>query len=207
MYGAATWSCRPTCDGVQCGRCCHPRLCSWCVSLVANAESHVAARCCAECMFYAENEVHEIISEVNVVRDVELDTDVVEILGPRARVAIPCRCELRYLVLHVKDVERHCSVEVRVVDPDRRIRLLEFSTKLSVTRVTQSECRMPLLLEPRAWNYVCLDLEHMTRTAFGVPFSYAKEIALCASMVVGRVFFADRKYEDVELPAFLRVVQ
>ena len=54
-----------------------------------------------------------------------------------------------------------CGAQVRVVDNDRRIRLLEMSTRSSTTRVGTSECRMPLLLDAGAWNYLCLDLQHL----------------------------------------------
>ena len=56
--------------------------------------------------------MHEIVSEVTVVQDAELGVETVEILGPRARVCVPCKCELRYLVLQIKDLEKHTSVEV-----------------------------------------------------------------------------------------------
>ena len=92
------------------------------------------------------------------------------------------------------------------MDNDRRIRMLEFSTRLSVTRIGTSACKMPLLLDAASWNYVCLDLQHLSHLAFGASYAYCKEVIVNANVAVARVFFQDRKYEDVELPAFLRVV-
>ncbi len=44
-------------------------------------------------------------------------------------------------------------------------------------------------------------------TAFGAPYAYCKEVSVSSNVLLGRVYFQDRKYEDVELPPFLRVVQ
>ena len=95
---------------------------------------------------------------------------------------------------------------MKVCDSDRRIRTLEFSTRYSTTRVSASACKMPLLLDVGAWNYVCLDLQHLSNLAFGAPYNYCKEVTVTANVLIARVYFQDRKYEDVELPAFLRVV-
>ena len=143
---------------------------------------------------------------MEIVRDSELGIDVVELLGPQARVVIPCKSVLPFLVMHIKDLSKFSSVEVAIVDATRRVRRISMSSKVSATRIDADRCTMPLLLDDNAWNYVCLNLSDITHTAFGVAFSFAKEIIVTSNMVLGRIFFTDKQYEDAELPVFLRVI-
>ena len=145
-------------------------------------------------------------SEAQVVKDDETKCEAIELYGARAVMEIPCRCELPYLVLQVKDVERFVSFTVTVVDHERRVRRLTVSNKQSMARVKAFECSMPLVLQT-GWNYVCLDLADLTQRAFGTQYQRCKCVTLRSNCRVLRVYFQDRMYEDVELPAFLRVIK
>ena len=48
----------------------------------------------------------------------------------QARLVIPCRSELPFLILHVKDLGKFASIEVAVVDDTRRVRRITFSSKV-----------------------------------------------------------------------------
>ena len=107
---------------------------------------------------------------------------------------------------HLKDLEKFCSVTLKVVDQERRVLTLHMSSRLTATRIAPSKVSMPLVLEPGLWNHLCIDIPDMMTRAFGSSFQYCKEIVVTADCTIGRMFFQDRQYEDVELPAFLRVV-
>lgn len=145
-------------------------------------------------------------SEATVVKDEETKCEAIELYGRLAEMSIPCRCDLPYLVMQVKDVDRFMSFEVTVVDHEKRIRKLVASNKQSMARVKAYECSMPLTLK-KGWNYVCLDLPDLTQRAFGTQYQRTKNVTLRANCRVLRVYFQDRRYEDVELPAFLRVIK
>jgi hypothetical protein len=158
-------------------------------------------------VYYAETEgAHTILSEVEIIHDSELQASAVELLGPQARLVIPCKIELPYLVLQLKDLGKFVSFEVTVVDDSRRIRHLNFSNRVSATKIAADTCTMPLLLDENHWNYVCIDLADMAATAFGANFKYCKEVTVTSNCILGRLFFQDKQYEDAELPAFLRVI-
>lgn len=161
----------------------------------------------AECVYYAETAgTQEILSEVEIVTDPLLEQPVVELLGPQARLVIPCRADLPYLVLQLKDLNKFTSVEVAVVDDTKRVRRLKLSNRVSAARVDANTVTMPLLLEDGVWNYVCLDLPTLSSAAFGATFRYCKEVVVTSNVAVARVFFQDKRYEDAELPPFLRVI-
>ena len=81
-------------------------------------------------MFYEENEKQDMLSEVNVLTDAELKIEVVELMGPKVRLAVPCRCDLPLLVLHLKDLEKFASIEITTVDNEKRLRRFEISSKV-----------------------------------------------------------------------------
>lgn len=149
----------------------------------------------------------DIQSEVEIVKDAELGIDAIDLAGPQARIVVPCRAPLRYLIAHIKDMGQFSTITVTVVDNQKRIRRLNFSSRTSHAKIEQDAASLPLLLEDHAWNYLCLDLENMCHVAFGAPYAYCKEVCVTATCALGRLFFTDKKYEDVELPPFLRVLQ
>ena len=148
------------------------------------------------------------MSEVTVLQDGEVGKrQVIELYGPKARIEIPCRCELPYLCLQVRDMSRFLSFEFHVVDHERRVRRFIVSNRLSAARVGAQEASLPLELEKGAWNYVNLDLVDLTERTFGTMYQRCKLVAINSTCRVLRVFFQDRCYEDVELPHFLRVIK
>lgn len=146
------------------------------------------------------------MNEVHVLKDAEVKREVVEVFGPKARLEIPCRCDLPYLVLHVKDMSKFFSFEFLVVDHEKKVRRFTASNKQSIARVQAQSAALPLTLKA-GWNYVCIDLADMCYRAFGTMYQRCKEVSINSNTRIMRVFFQDRVYEDVELPAFLRVVE
>ena len=65
---------------------------------------------------HTECQVLQDGSEVNVIDDEELGSTVVELVGPQAALVFQCGAILRYLVLHIKNLDRFLTIEVEVVD-------------------------------------------------------------------------------------------
>lgn len=158
-------------------------------------------------MYYAEEAIAGTIpSEVEIHPDAELGSDAVELLGPQARITIPCKADLPFLILHLKDLNKFLSVEIAVVDDTRRVRRITATNRVSTARIEADAATIPLLLDHGVWNYVCLPLHTLSSNAFGAVFKYCKEVSVTANTVLGRAFFTDKQYEDAELPPFLRVI-
>lgn len=147
------------------------------------------------------------MSEVTVLKDEELGKEVVELYGPQARVEIPCRCDLPYLVLQLKDMSKFLSFELVVVDHEKRVRRFTISNKQSTARVMAQACSLPLTVKDGTWNYINLDLADLTQRAFGTMYQRTKLVAINSNCRLARLFFQDKCYEDVELPRWLRVVE
>ena len=57
--------------------------------------------------------------EVLVLDDEEVDAQVVEMLGPSASLIFPCQSTLRYLVMHVKSMDKFFSFEIEYLDIEK----------------------------------------------------------------------------------------
>ena len=143
--------------------------------------------------------------DVIVLEDEEVQANVVELLGISANLVFPCSTTMRYLVLHVKHLEKYCSVEVEVIDSLRKRRKLQASNNQSKVKVKDEICSMPLELQT-GWNYLCLDLEQLLNDAFGTHFRRAICVQIFASCRVWRAFFQSDMFADAEMPPHLQVI-
>ena len=146
-------------------------------------------------------------NEVNVVDDGELGQLCVEVLGTQAGLHFACDSILRYLVLHVKDVGKFVRVEIEVIDDCRQYRIFKASNTASMAHVDQrqGEACLPLQLA-EGWNHLCLDLEHLTKAAFGTAYLSCVQVRVFANCRLLRAYFQDRPYADAELPEHLQVL-
>lgn len=145
-------------------------------------------------------------SEVTVVDDSILGKPVVELLGPSACVVMSCSSSLRYLVLHLRNINKFMSLEVQLLDDSESYRTFHVSNGRSITTISNDLCEMPLHLGDH-WQFVKLDLEDLTHCAFGTCYSSISRIKVWSSCRVGVMFLSDRIYSDAELPPFLRVLK
>ncbi len=143
--------------------------------------------------------------EVVVVDDKEVDSQVVELLGPSAQLIFPCESSLRYLVIQCKNIGKYCGVTVEVVDHKREKRQIHMSNNQSKIHVTSHEASIPMRLKD-GWNYLCLDLKGLTKNAFGTIYQRAICVQIFSSCRVWRAFFQGDRYADVELPPHLRTL-
>jgi hypothetical protein len=180
--------------------------------LPASAETRASdqrpvARAIEEARFYSEESGSGgEPREASVFVDKEVGVEVVELVGKDVRLSFGCRCSLPFLVAHVRDIGRWCAVEVEVVDESRRVRTIVATNRASVARISADRAVLPLLLLPRRWNRICLDLEDICAKAFGQKYTWTRHVRVDASLRVARIYFADAHYEDRALPPFLRVV-
>merc|ERR1719181_1673613 len=108
-------------------------------------------------------------SEVNVIDDEELGSTVVELVGPQAALVFQCGAILRYLVLHIKNLDRFLSIEVEVVDDSKQYRTFHLSNRRSLASIHGSRCELPLSIGP-GWQHLNMDLEAFTsRCGRSVP--------------------------------------
>ena len=62
---------------------------------------------------------------------------------------------------------------------------------------------MPLQLA-EGWNHLCLDLEQLTKDAFGTAYLSCVQVRVFANCRLLRAYFQDRPYADAELPEHLQ---
>ncbi|CAM9779520.1 unnamed protein product [Pylaiella littoralis] len=150
----------------------------------------------------------EVLQEgngVSVFDDEELGVQVVELLGRRCCVTLPCSSILRHLCLHMKALDKFFSFEVEIVDDTKRYRYIEISNTRSVADIGTDRALLPLRLE-EGWQRVNIDLDRTVRLAFGSSYLTTSQVTIRASARVAKVFFQSQEFSDFELPSHLRVV-
>ena len=60
---------------------------------------------------------------------------MVELVGPSAALLFPCSAILRYLIMHIKSVDKFCSVDIDIIDDSKQYRTLNLSNKRSLASV------------------------------------------------------------------------
>ena len=107
--------------------------------------------------------------------------------------------------MHIKDIGKYLTLEVEVVDDAKQYRVFKIANTTSTTRIELHECHMPLVTK-RGWNYLNLDLEKLTRVAFGTTYLSVVQVRVYANCRLLHVYLQDRAYSDAELPAYLNVI-
>jgi hypothetical protein len=140
------------------------------------------------------------------MEDPELNQDIVEVLGQAASVQFDCDSILQYLAVHVKNVGKYLTLEIEIVDDAKQYRVFKCSNTTSTTRIEMHECHMPLVMKP-GWNYLNIDLESLTRMAFGTNYLSVVQVRVHANCRLLHLYMQERMYSDAELPAYLNVVK
>ena len=174
------------------------------------------ARAVEEAVYHRENadkSRQECLTDAVVLMDGEVNVrggaEVFEMLtnGPRVSLVIPCQTPLPYLLMHVKDLGRFCSLEVVVVDSGGGVRRVTASNRQASVRISEEgkALSMPLAMVP-GWNHIKLDLVDLCARAFGVEYKGCVEVSVMASCRVARIWFASRQLDDTELPPWLKTL-
>lgn len=175
------------------------------------------ARAVEEARYYRENARRgaEVLAEVRVCDDPDLtpDQEVIELIGSgvgvNLSISMPCRVPAdigRYCTLHMKDIGRFCGIELTVEDGTGATKHLLISNKQARIRIKTNSCSMPLVLS-RGWNIVVLDLADIVKRAFGTHYMMCTFVAVHASVRIARCYFSSARFEDAELPSFLRTIR
>jgi len=155
----------------------------------------------------------QLMADAVILPDEECGLRSVEVLelmsnGPRVALAIPCHSELPFLVLHVRDVGRFCSMELELEDGEGRLRRVHAGNRQASVRLSgdNEALSMPLELVP-GWNHVRLDLASLMAVGFGAKYACTRSVTVVASCRVARIWLESRPLEDRELPAWLGTLQ
>lgn len=111
---------------------------------------------------------------------------------------------LRHLVLVLKNLEQHVSVEVHVADDRGSRRRFRFSTFQKKSAVHSQIALLPLRLDS-GWNQLQLDLMELMHTCYNARYAHTISVQLHASCRVRRVYFADQMFSEAQLPAEFRL--
>lgn len=108
--------------------------------------------------------------------------------------------KLSYFVMIVKNLDRYFSFEVEIIDNTDTKRRFRASNYQKNTRVRDFICTMPMRLEA-GWNTINLNLADLTLRAFGTNYVETCRVTVNANCRLRRIFFAERHYEEQELPS------
>lgn len=149
------------------------------------------------------------------ISDEDIQSLVLEILGTDVRTIfitlpadpiIPLGIKLPFLVLIIKNLKKHFTFEVQVLDDRsvrRRFRASNFQT---TTRIKPYICTMPLRLED-SWNQVQINLLDFVRKTFGTNYVETLRIQIHGNCRIRRIYFSDRVYAEDQLPTEFKLFQ
>mmetsp|Transcript_29172 Transcript_29172/g.48999 ORF Transcript_29172/g.48999 Transcript_29172/m.48999 type:complete len:179 (+) Transcript_29172:21-557(+) len=146
--------------------------------------------------------------EVSIIEDKELNASdppsVIELIGPDSRVTFFADCTRPYMVLNFKGIDRFLTILIVCVDDTGEQKNIHVTNKSSFITADRSNIKAPLEIED-GWQFVCIDLEDFLANAFGATYAMCKEVTVCGSCRLSKLYFQSQHYSDVELPKFLRV--
>ncbi|KAG2762770.1 hypothetical protein PC129_g7834 [Phytophthora cactorum] len=111
---------------------------------------------------------------------------------------------LRHLVLVLKNLDQHVSLEVHVVDDRGTRRRFRLSTFQKKSTVHSQLAVLPLHLDS-GWNQLQLDLGELMHTCYNARYAHAISVQLHASCRVRRIYFAERMFSEAQLPPEFRL--
>jgi hypothetical protein len=103
-------------------------------------------------------------------------------------------------------MKRFMTITVHAVDDSGKTRMFEMSNKVSVVTIENNHCSMPLSVDQDGWQYTCIELHELLANAFGTSLKSVTEITVAGSCRLSKLYFQSKRYADIELPEFLRVV-
>ncbi|KAK6047655.1 hypothetical protein COOONC_14839 [Cooperia oncophora] len=100
----------------------------------------------------------------------------------------------------VKNMKKYFTFEVQILDDKGVKRRFRASNYQSSTRVKPFICTMPMRLD-EGWNQIQFNLADFTKRAYGTNYVETLRIQVHANCRLRRIYFADRLYNEDELPA------
>lgn len=146
-------------------------------------------------------------NNVMVMTDEILNQPCVEITGPESLVTFPTQSALPQLVLMLRHLEKFMSFQIEIQDTTKTYRILQFSNKVSIARVSATRAILPLdLVTSSEWQYLPIQLDELTSLCFGVTYAATVQIQIKATCRILKIFFQDQPYADIQLPEHLKVM-
>lgn len=147
--------------------------------------------------------------EISIIEDKELSIanppSVVELIGADSTITFFTDCSRQFLVLNFKSVDRFLTIILHCVDDTGEMKTITITNKASFITADRQNCKLPLEIED-GWQHLCIDLEDLLANAFSATFATCREVTVCGSCRLSKLYFQSRKYADVELPKHLRVL-
>lgn len=146
---------------------------------------------------------------VDIVDDKELclslPASVIEVVGKESKITFFPQCPLKYLVFNLKCMDRFLNINLLCVDDNGDTKYVHLTNKVSFITIDKNKCRIPLLVE-EGWQRLCIDLEDVLANAFGCSYESCKQVEVCGSCRLYKMYFECRNYAEIELPMCLRVL-
>ena len=144
--------------------------------------------------------------EVNIIKDGELRTFVIEMLSAESKISFPKSSNNRYLVLQFRYQSKFLSFSINLVDSNNVNRTIVASNSRSTVKISKEDASIPLVLSSNTWQIVKIDLEDVLKRCFGTSFVESKFITVEGITRLSKIYFEGEDYSDAQLPKFLRVV-
>mmetsp|Transcript_5142 Transcript_5142/g.7866 ORF Transcript_5142/g.7866 Transcript_5142/m.7866 type:complete len:187 (-) Transcript_5142:89-649(-) len=145
------------------------------------------------------------VGDVVVVDDSEILKPTIEINGDDSYLAFPIDDSLQYLALQLKNVNRFMKIVLRVRDSEGKTRVFTITNKRTTIYLKNNLCQLPMNIG-EGWQYINVDLEDIVSRCFGTSYVGVVDVIVHGSLRIGKIYFQDREYADVELPPFLRLL-
>ncbi|KAG6606488.1 cilia- and flagella-associated protein 20 [Phytophthora cinnamomi] len=121
-----------------------------------------------------------------------------------ASTAASLHIRLRLLVLVLKNLEQHVSLEVHSADDRGSRRRFRLSTFQKKSAVHPQIALLPLQMDS-GWNQLQLDLAELMHSCYNARYAHAISVQLHASCRVRRIYFAEQMFPEAQLPAEFRL--
>jgi hypothetical protein len=145
---------------------------------------------------------------VKRIVDSDINTSVIEIMGQNVSTNY-VRCpkekdktlgiKLPFFLIIVKNMNRHFTLEIEIIDDRKVHRQFRMSNYQSTTHINPSICTIPMRLDD-GWNQIQLNLSDFTRRVYGTNYVETLRVQIHANCRLRRIYFADKLYSEEELP-------
>lgn len=145
------------------------------------------------------------VGDVNVVDDLETKMTGIEVNGDDSYIEFPVRSADQFVALQLKNLDRFTKLVLRVHDSSGKTRTFIMSNRRTTVHIKNNVCQLPMEMG-LGWQYFNIDLRAITAKCFGTNFEYISNIMVYGSTRIGKIYFQDREYSDLELPHFMRLL-
>ena len=174
---------------------------------------------------------HSALGSQSVVEVIDLDKEInapaIEIsgLGKISWDLSDRPVILRYLSLHLRNMDKFLSFDLNILGEDAKLRQFKISNRRSHCVISnekdkigsrsdggdsssagfESTCELPLAISS-GWQMCRIDIQDLCANAFGVKRPNVVALTVHGNCRVSKIFFHNEKYSDAEMPMHLRAI-